>query len=351
METFKLHPDNPCIIKQKTLEQLFRNAFGGKTVLITGGLGFLGSSLVVRLSGLGAKVSIVDVMIPEYGGNFFNIDQVKDQVSVNFCDIRDEYAMNYVVRDQEYVFHCAAQVCHLKSLSNPYPDIDINIRGTTILMEALRQFNPRAKVIKLGSRGQYGSVLKLPASEDLKPEPKGIYEISLLAAEHILSSYHRVHGIPCWLLRLTNTYGPRAQMLHNRFGVANWFVRLALDNEVIPVFGDGSIKRDFLYVDDCIEAILRICLVREAEGQVINVGSDIPSTFRELAETLVRVAGSGRWEFHPFSDERSAQEPGDFYSDINKISTLTGWRPTISLEEGLRRTVDYYRQYKQYYWQ
>ena len=331
-------------------DALFYDAFRGRRVLILGGLGFLGSSLACHLARYDARLTLADAMIDEYGGNLRNIEAIRRDVVVNFCDIRDAAAMNWLVRDQDYVFHSAAQVCHLKSLSDPFPDIDINITGTAVVMEALRRFNPAAKLIKLGSRGQYGSVVKLPAGEDVKPEPKGIYEISLLAAEHIIASYHRNHGIRCVLSRLTNIYGPRAQMRHNRFGVANWFMRLALDDDTIPIFGDGRIKRDFLYIDDCVEALLRLAVTAEAQGEVFNIGHDSPSDFLTLAETIVAEAGTGRLAFTPFSAERKAQEPGDFYTDIAKINQITGWRPGTSLSQGVARSLEYYRQNREHYW-
>ena len=333
-----------------TIDARFKEAFEGRRVLILGGLGFLGSSLALRLADLGAECTLADAMIEEYGGNLFNIDPIRDRATINFCDIRDAAAMNWLVRDKDFVFHSAAQVCHLKSLSDPFPDIDINITGTTVVMEALRRFNPAAKVVKLGSRGQYGSVVKLPAGEETKPEPKGIYEISLLAAEHIMASYGRNHGIRSVLTRLTNIYGPRAQMRHNRFGVANWFMRLAIDGEPIPVFGDGRIKRDFLYIDDCVDALLLLAVTPGAEGAVFNIGHDTPSDFLTLAQTIVEAAGTGQYAFTPFSPERKAQEPGDFYTDITKINRLTGWRPRTSLAEGVTRTLDYYRRFKTRYW-
>ncbi|EFL50844.1 NAD-dependent epimerase/dehydratase [Solidesulfovibrio fructosivorans JJ]] len=329
---------------------LFREAFRGRRVLILGGLGFLGSSLALRLVDCGATVTLADAMIEEYGGNLRNIAPVRDAAVINFCDIRDAAAMDWLVREKDYVFHSAAQVCHLKSLSDPFPDIDINIKGTAVVMEALRRFNPTAKVIKLGSRGQYGSVLQLPAGEETKPEPKGIYEISLLAAEHIMRSYHRNHGIRCVLSRLTNIYGPRAQMRHNRFGVANWFMRLAIDGDLIPIFGDGRIKRDFLYIDDCVDALLLLAVTPEAEGEVFNIGHDAPSDFLTLAETIVAQAGSGELTFTPFSPERKAQEPGDFYTDISKINRVTGWRPSTALAGGVAETIAYYRENREYYW-
>jgi UDP-glucose 4-epimerase len=289
-------------------------------------------------------------MIPEYGGNLFNIEPVKDQVTINFGDICDRHAMDWLVRDQDFVFHLAGQVSHVMSLTNPYPDIEYNIKGTVVVMEALRRFNPGARVIFTGTRGQYGPAVQLPVNEEAPTNPKGIYEISNLTAEKIIQVYHHIHGIHSVLLRLTNIYGPRAQMRHPNYGVVNWFVRLAIDDDCIKVFGDGQIKRDLLYVDDCVEAILRCALAVEARGEVLNVGLDQPTNFLELAQTLIRVSGSGRWEFAPFTPERKAQEPGDFFSDITKIRQLVGWEPRTSLEDGLRRTVKYYRAAQRHYW-
>ena len=328
----------------------FGGGFQGKRALITGGMGFTGSNLAIALVHAGADVTIVDAMLPGYAGNHFNIAPVRDRVAVHFCDVRDVEAMNNLVRGQDYVFHLAGQVDHVLSLTNPFPDIDINIKGTAILMEALRRHNPQAKVIYTGTRGQYGPAVSLPVSETAATQPKGIYEISNLTAEKMIQVYNDVHGIAAVLLRLTNIYGPRAQMKHPRYGVVNWFVRLAIDDETIKVFGDGKILRDFLYIDDAVEAILMSALAPKAVGEALNVGIDQPHNFVELADAVIEAAGTGRWEFATFSPERKAQEPGDFYSDISKIRELVGWEPRTSLKDGLRRTVAFYRRYKQHYW-
>jgi UDP-glucose 4-epimerase len=328
-----------------------KNEFYGKSVLITGGLGFIGSNLAIRLSELGANVTILDAMIPDYGGNEFNIEPVTDQVRVNFCDIRDESAVTYLVRGKDYVFHLAGQVCHLMSLSNPFPDIDMNITGTAILMEACRKHNKDAIVVYTGTRGQYGPSVSLPVNEEAPTNPKGIYEISNLTAEKIIKVYNDVHGIRSVLLRLSNIYGPRSQMRHSRFGVCNWFVRLAMDNQPIQVFGDGSILRDFCYVEDCVEAILRVATTPAAYGEIFNVGSDIPISFLDLVKVIIKAAGKGQWNFAEFSPERKAQEPGDFYSDVNKILRFTGWVPETSLEDGLAKTIDFYTKYGAQYWE
>jgi UDP-glucose 4-epimerase len=326
------------------------DAWRGARVLITGGLGFIGSSLAIRLVQLGADVTLVDAMIPEYGGNLHNIAPVADRVRVNFGDICDRHAMDWLVRGQDFIFHLAGQVSHVMSLTDPYPDIEYNIKGTTVVMEAVRRFSPRARVIFTGTRGQYGPATRLPVNEDAPTNPKGIYEISNLTAEKIIQVYDHTHGIHTVLLRLTNVYGPRAQMKHSHYGVANWFVRLAIDDATIRVFGDGRIQRDFLYIDDCVDALLLSALSDAARGEVLNVGIDQPTTFLELVQTLLRVAGSGRWEFAPFTPERKAQEPGDFFSDISKIRRLVGWEPKTSLEDGLRQTVEYYRAHQRHYW-
>ena len=327
-----------------------KDNFKNKKVLITGGLGFIGSNLAISLVKLGAEVTLMDAMIPEYGANVFNIEPIKDDVHINYSNVCDEHSMNYLVKDKDYIFHLAGQVSHIKSMTNPFPDIEMNIKGTAVLMEACKKYNRDAVVVRSGTRGQYGTVVNLPVTEDAPTNPKGIYEISNLTAEKIIKVYHDNFGIRCVLLRLTNIYGPRAQMRTHHYGVANWFVRLAIDNETIQVFGDGQLKRDFLYVDDCVDALLMSAAKEDAYGQIFNVGVDKPVTFIELVKTIIDISKSGKWEFAPFSPERAAQEPGDFFSDITKIKKHVGWSPKVSLKSGMEFTVKYYREHKGYYW-
>lgn len=326
--------------------RLFKN----KEVLITGGLGFIGSNLAIKLVKAGAKVTILDAMIEGHGGNLFNIEPVKDDVQINFSDVRNKNIMNYNVRHKEYIFHLAGQNDHVLSLTNPFPDIDINIKGSAVLLEACKRHNRDAKLVYTGTRGEYGPAARLPVSEDAPINPKGIYELSNLTAQKLFKIYHDNHGVQSVTLRLTNIYGERAQMKHSRFGVANWFIRQAIDGETIKVFGNGTILRDFLCVDDTVDAIWMCALCDKAYGEVFNVGHDKPSGFLELAKAIIKIAESGQWEFAPFTPERAAQEPGDFYSDITKIKKIVGWQPKTSLEKGLERTIDYYRQYKRFYW-
>jgi UDP-glucose 4-epimerase len=315
----------------------------GANVLITGGLGFIGSNLAAQLIAGGARVTLCDALIEGYGGNFANITEIRDRVDVDTADVRDAAAMERLVDGRDVVFHLAAQVSHVMSMSNPYPDIDINIKGTAVVLEACRKKNPRAVVVRSGTRGQYGPAVKLPVSEETPSDPRGIYEISQLSSEMICRTYTRIHGIRTVPLRLTNVYGPRAQMRHSQFGVVNWFVRLALEGKPIPIFGSGRILRDFLYVDDCVEALVEAAASPAAVGEILNVGHDRPSTFLEVAETLRDLVPGTRIEFTEFTPERKAQEPGDFVSDITKIRRLLGWEPRIGLRDGLEKTVAFYR--------
>ncbi len=319
-------------------------SLAGKNVLITGGLGFIGSNLAIHLVRDGARVSVCDAMIPGYGGNVANVREIEGELDTHLSDVRDEDEMGRLVAGRDVVFHLAAQVSHVLSLSNPYPDIDINIKGTAVVLEACRKHNPSALVVRAGTRGQYGPAVQLPVSEETPANPRGIYEISHLSAEMICRTYTRIHGIRTVPLRLTNVYGPRGQMKHSQFGVVNWFVRLALTGEPIPLFGTGRILRDFLYVDDCVDALIAAACEPGTVGEVLNVGDDRASTFLEVAEILRDLVPDTRIVFTDFTPERKAQEPGDFVSDITKIRRLTGWQPRVALREGLARTLDFYRE-------
>ena len=331
-------------------EQRDFSAFEGKAVLVTGGLGFIGSNLAIKLVAAGARVTLLDAMIDGHGGNPFNVEPIHDKVHVNYSDVREENSLRYLVQDVDYVFHLAGQNDHVLSQTDPFPDIDINIKGSAVLLETCRRYNPEVRLVYTGTRGEYGKAVSLPVTEEQPMNPRGIYELSSLTAQKLFQIYHENQGIQSVTLRLTNIFGERAQMRHSRFGVANWFIRLALDDATIKVFGDGSLQRDFLYVDDATDAILMCALCDEAYGDVFNVGSDRVSTFRELAGIIVEAAGTGRWELAPFTKERLAQEPGDFCSDIGKIGRVVGWRPTTAVEEGVRRTVGFYKEHKAHYW-
>jgi len=328
----------------------YLNAYNGRNVLITGGLGFIGSNLAIALVQLGARVTVLDVLWPDHGGNPFNLEPVRKDLIVNICDIRDKYAVENLVKDKDCIFHLAGQCSHVLGHVDPYPDIDINIRGTAVLMEAIREKAADSVTVYTSTRGVYGSEDKLPVREDAPTNPKGLYEISNLTAEKIINFYGEIHQLKAVNLRLSNIYGERAQMRHGKFGVVNWFVRKALEDGTIQVFGDGKILRDFLYVDDCVDAILRTGVSGRAFGDTFNVGNEEHCSFIELVKTIIDVAGSGRWEYAPFTKERAAQEPGDFYPDISRIKEATGWQPETTLRDGLLKTIEYYRQHRAMYW-
>ena len=327
-----------------------KNNFRSKKVLITGGLGFVGSSLSIKLAELGADVLIVDNMLPRQGGNVFNIEPVRDKVKVNISDIRNPTSMNHLVKGMDYIYHIAGQVNHVDSVKDPLNDLSINVEGTLVLMEALRMNNPDAKVIFTGTRGEYGSSLTLPVAENHAINPIGIYAITNFAAERIVLTYHNLHHIKSLCLRITNTFGPRHQMAHDEYGVFNWFIRKAMDNEVIPIFGDGRILRDYLYIDDLTESLVTIAMSDSAYGEVYNVGSGVPLSFVELANKIIDITGTGRVDYTEFTTERKALEPGDYYADITKIKKTIDWSPKITLEDGIKRTIEFYRKYKEHYW-
>ena len=329
---------------------LLKEGFQGRKVMVTGGLGFIGSNLSARLVERGARVTVVDNMIPRLGGNLFNVKEIADRIHLNFSDVRDSHSMDHLVKGHAYIFHLAGQVNHVDSIRNPIQDLDINCRGTLVLLESCRKYNPEVKIVFAGTRGEYGSSVRLPVAEDHPTNPKGIYAVTNLTAEKMVLVYQDVHKISGSCLRITNTYGPRHQMAHDEYGVLNWFIRKAIDDEVIPVFGDGRILRDFLYVDDLVDCFLEVALCEAADGEVFNVGTGLPISFIDLAKKIVNIAGQGKVSFTEFTQERKEVEPGDYYTDISKIKHTVGWKPATDLEEGLRRTIDFYRRHKKEYW-
>ena len=328
-----------------------RDFYSGKSVLITGGLGFLGSHLALALVDLGAKVTLVDSLIPLFGGNWFNIEPAKDSIRVNVNDIRDDEAMNELVKGQELLFHIGMQTSHVDSMSDPFWDVDINCRGNMVVYEAVRHHAPECFVVYAGTRGQYGIIDKSPVSEDAPMRPTDIYGVNKQAAEQYGFVYRRAHGMRFTSLRVNNSYGPRHQMKHGKYGILNWFIRLAMDEQTIKLYGDGSQKRDYNFVDDVTDAFLRAgANADRCDGEAFNLGSGVPRSLREATELVIEYAGSGSFELAEWPHERKAIETGDFVADFSKFTEATGWKPTTSMEEGLERTVAFYLQNKEHYW-
>jgi UDP-glucose 4-epimerase len=321
----------------------YREFYRGRRVLVSGGLGFIGSNLARQLVELGADVTLVDAMIADYGGNRFNIDGIEDRIVVRIDDVRDERAMNELVKDREVFFNLAGQVSHIDSMRDPYTDLDINCRAQLSMLEACRRFNPAVKVVFAGTRQVYGKPDRLPVDERHLVKPVDVNGVNKAAGEYYHLLYNNAFGVRACSLRLTNIYGPRQLIKHNRQGFIGWFIRLAIEDREIQVFGDGSQLRDFVYVDDAADAFLRAGASDACDGGVFNVGGSGPVSHRELVERLVEIAGTGSVRYVPWPAEKKQIDIGSFYADSTKFTSTTGWTPSVSLGDGLKRTIDFYR--------
>jgi UDP-glucose 4-epimerase len=323
----------------------YREFYRGRRVMVTGGLGFIGSNLARRLVDLEADVLLVDSLIDDYGGNLFNIDGVADRLRVNVADIRQQSTMNYLVRDREVIFNLAGQVSHIDSMRDPYTDLEINCRSQLTLLEACRNHNAAVKVVFAGTRQVYGRPDSLPVTEAHLVRPTDINGINKAAGEYYHLVYNNVFGVRACSLRLTNVYGPRQLIKHNRQGFIGWFIRLAIEGQVIQIYGDGSQLRDFVYVDDAADAFLRAGASDACNGEAFNVGGDLPVSHSQLAAELVRIAGAGRVEYVSWPPDKKVIDIGSFYADSTRFMKATGWKPAVSLADGLARTIDFYRRH------
>jgi UDP-glucose 4-epimerase len=323
--------------------QIYEEFYRGRRVMITGGLGFIGSNLARRLVDLGSDVLLMDSLIPDAGGNFFNIDGIADRVRVNIADVRQESTMNHLVRDREVIFNLAGQVSHIDSMSDPYTDLEINCRSQLSILEACRKFNPRVKVVFAGTRQVYGKPDALPVTEDHLVRPVDVNGVNKAAGENYHLLYNNVFNVRACSLRLTNVYGPRQLVKHNRQGFIGWFIRLAVEGREIQIFGDGSQARDFVFVDDAADAFLRAGASDACNGHVFNVGGSEPISHRDLVSLLIDVAGRGTVRYVPWPAEKKAIDIGSFYADSSRFHRAVGWEPRVSLKAGLAKTLQYYR--------
>lgn len=327
----------------------FYNRYRNKRVLVTGGLGFIGSNLAIRLVKLGAKVTILDSMIDDYGGNFFNIAPVKNKVMVNISDMRDKYGINYLVRDKDIIFNLAGQLSHIDSMNDPYADLEINCTAQLSLLEAVRHHNPKAIVVLTSTRQIYGKPNYLPVDEAHPINPVDVNGINTAAGEWYHTLYHNVYGLKTVSLRLTNTFGPRQLMKHNRQGFIPFFIRLLIEGKTINLFGDGKQVRDINDVDDVVAALLLSGMNPKAIGQVYNLGGE-PISLLDLTKLMIKVNGKGKYTLTPFPPEKKRIDIGDYYGDYSKIKTELGWEPRITVTDAVRRTFAYYRKNRKYYW-
>jgi len=327
----------------------FGGYYRGRRVLITGGLGFIGSNLARQLVDLGADVLIVDSMLADYGGNLFNIDGIADRVRVNIADVRMQSTMGVLARGREVIFNLAGQVSHIDSMRDPYTDLDINCRAQLSLLEACRVHCPGVRVVYAGTRQVYGRPDYLPVDEKHLVRPADINGVNKSAGEYYHLLYNNVFDVRACSLRLTNVYGPRQLIKHNRQGFIGWFIRLALEDQEIQIFGDGSQMRDFVYVDDAADAFLRAGASGACDGDVFNVGGLEPIAHKDLVSLLIDTAGTGRARFVEWPEDKKRIDIGSFYSDSTKFRRTVGWTPRVDLREGLRRTLAFYREHKPHY--
>lgn len=326
------------------------DSFRARPVLVTGGLGFVGSNLARELVAHGAQVTLLDALVPEHGGLRFNVEGIEDAVRIDVSDVRDERRLPHLVGGQEVLFNLAGQNSHLDSMRDPYTDLEINCRSQLSIMEACRRHNPEIKVVFASTRQVYGRPRRLPVDEEHPVAPVDVNGINKTAGERYHLLYGDVYGIPVSVLRLTNTYGPRMRVRDARQTFLGVWIKLVLTGRPFEIWGDGSQRRDFTYVDDAVSACLLAAARDEANGEIYNLGGDGHVSLRGLAELLVRLNGSGSFESVPYPPERQPIDIGDFYADYSKIERELGWRPAIGIDEGLTRTLAYYREHGERYW-
>ena len=324
--------------------------FGGRRTLITGGLGFVGSNLARALVAAGADVTLVDSLVPAYGGNLHNIAGIEHQVHVNVSDVRDEHSLRHLVRDQDVIFNLAGQTSHLDSMRDPYTDLEINCRAQLSILEACRAGNPQVKIVFASTRQIYGRPVRLPVDESHPIAPVDVNGVNKTAGEWYHLLYGEVYGLRVSVLRLTNTYGPRMRVKDARQTFLGIWLKQLLTGEEIQIYGDGEQRRDFTFVDDAIAAFLLAADDEAAAGAVYNLGHPQHVSLRELAELLVDLNGGGSFRTIPFPADRKAIDIGDFYADYSKLERELGWSPRVPLREGLERSLAFYRDEGEHYW-
>lgn len=326
------------------------SAFSDTSVLITGGLGFIGSNLARRLVQLGAHITLIDNLMPEFGGNLQNIADIQSQVTVKLCDIRDEECVSEHLADHKILFNLAGQTSHIDSMNDPFIDLSINAASQLSILEAVRSFNPQMRVVFASTRQLYGRPDYLPVDEEHPIRPVDINGVNKLAGETYHLLYHQVYGVPTTALRLTNTYGPGMRVRDGRQTFLGVWIQQALRGQPITIFGDGIQRRDFTYVDDCVDALLLAAAKPAAIGKIYNLGSPEVVSLRQLADLMIELVPSARYKFVEFPKDRRRIDIGDYFGSADLIARHLGWRPQIFLREGLRRSLQYYEQHGSHYW-
>jgi nucleoside-diphosphate-sugar epimerase len=324
--------------------------YRGQKALITGGLGFIGSSLAIRLVQSGTSVTLLDSMHPTCGANFFNIEPIKDDVEVVQGDSCNLELVRKLVRGKRFVFNLAGHVSHIESMQEPFEDLQMNAVAPLTVLEACRHENREARLVYSGTRQAYGRPETVPLVETQVLKPVDVNGVSKMAGEWFHMVYARAHGMYCVSLRLINTYGPRQLVKHSRQGFVGWFIRQAIDGEEIQLFGDGQQIRSFNYIDDVVDALLIAGTNEKLNGDYFNLAGVRPVPLEEFVKLLLNASGSGSYRIVPFPSDKKAIDIGSVYSSAAKFNAATGWKARVSIEEGLLPTLEYYRRYREHYW-
>lgn len=329
--------------------KLNTEGFSNKNVIISGGLGFIGSNLAIKLVGCGAIVTIIDSLIPEYGGNLWNIEPVRDMVKINISDVRDEHSIQHLIQGQDYFFNLAGQTSHLDSMHNPFTDLEINSKAQLSILEACKKYNPGIRIIFASTRQLYGKPQYLPVDEKHPLFPVDVNGINKLSGEWYHIVYNNVYDIKTSILRLTNTYGPRMRIKDARQTFLGIWIQKLIENQPITIYGDGSQIRDYNYIDDVVDAFLTVAASDQWNGSIFNLGNDQPISLLTTAELMIEENHGGNYIFKSFPTDLKKIDIGDFYSDFSKIKNLLGWSPKVKIRDGMKETLDYFRNNYEHY--
>ena len=323
--------------------------FSKKNVIISGGLGFIGSNLAIKLVECGAVVTIIDSLIPEYGGNLWNIEPVRDKVKINISDVRDEHSIQHLIQGQDYFFNLAGQTSHMDSMHNPFTDLEINSKAQLSILEACKKYNPGIRIIFASTRQLYGKPQYLPVDEKHPLFPVDVNGINKLSGEWYHIVYNNVYDIKTSILRLTNTYGPRMRIKDARQTFLGIWIQNLIENQPITIYGDGSQIRDYNYIDDVVDAFLTVAASDQWNGSIFNLGNDQPISLLTTAELMIEENHGGNYIFKSFPTDLKKIDIGDFYSDFSKIKNLLGWSPKVKIRDGMKETLDYFRNNYEHY--
>lgn len=334
-------------------DNFFKNKsafFKGKNILITGGAGYVGSNLANILVPMGAKVTLLDSFINESGTNLYNIEKIKAKITLLVGDIRDSSSTDYAVKNQDLIFNIAGNASHLDSMVDPLNDYDVNVKGQLTLLESCKNHNPSVKIVFLGSRAQYGSIDHTPFKEDVLMMPKDVYGANKIAGEFLHLLYAKYFNLKATSIRMGPSFGPRCQMMHAKYGVLNYLLRLIMDGKEVTIYGDGKQLRDSIFIDDAIVALLAISSSKNSWGESYNIGSGVALSFTEQVEGIIKACGFGKFKHIPWPPDRAAIEVGDSVADISKTKQDTGWEPKTNFIDAMKKTYEYYKKNKDHYW-